>query len=254
MMDKACVSDALQLTGRIILENGGGAFRVEDTVERLALALGLSRIEVYSVPGSVIMTLGYQDGTTETQVVRCIKRTVHLEKVDRVNRISRDVAGGRMTPSEALCQLKQIDSVPDALSLRTTLIATALSAGGLALMFRGSFWDATAASLTALTVRLLIVFLKRRDHHEQVIVHLLGGALTTLLPRLTGLLFAIPTSDAAVAGALMQLLPGLAMTTAVQDLLKGDITSGLGNATQAMLTALLVAGGAMVAGRLMLLF
>lgn len=252
-MDKACISSALQLAGRIILENGGEAYRVEDTVERLGRALGLCRIEVYSVPGCVIMTLGFSDGTTDTQVVRSKKRAVHLEKVDQTNRISRDVAQGILTPGDALEKLREINRVPDRLSLRMWLFATALSAGGFTFMFKGSVWDALFAVLTALCVRLMVFLLKKRDWDERVMPNLLGGALTTLLPQVFGLLFGQSVSQAAVAGALMQLLPGLAMTTAVQDILKGDITSGLGNAMNALLTAVLVAGGAMAAGRLMLL-
>ena len=44
----------------------------------------------------------------------------------------------------------------------------------------------------------------------------------------------------------MPLLPGLAMTNAVQDTMRGDIVSGLSHGINAILTAAMVAGGAQV--------
>ena len=58
-------------------------------------------------------------------------------------------------------------------------------------------------------------------------------------------------TDAVIAGALMPLVPGLAMTNAVQDSLRGDMVSGLSHGAQALLTACLIAGGALLSPVLM---
>ena len=44
----------------------------------------------------------------------------------------------------------------------------------------------------------------------------------------------------------MPLVPGLAMTNAVQDALRGDMVSALSHGLQALLTACLIAGGALL--------
>ena len=64
--------------------------------------------------------------------------------------------------------------------------------------------------------------------------------------RLTGL----GMVDAMVAGALMPLLPGLAMTNAVQDTMRGDMVSGVAHGISAVLSAALIAGGALMASSL----
>ncbi len=252
-MDRPLIASTLQLVGRIILENGGEAYRVEDSVERLGRALGLINTQVYSVPGSVIMTLVFEDGETCTQVVRCKKRSVHLEKVDMANRICREVAENHLTPAQALVQLTAIQQTQDTHPLYLTLLATAVSSAAFAVMFKGNALDALLAASTAALVRFILYLLEKRDRKEQVISNLLGGALTTLLPALLGALMGQSVSQAAIAGALMHLLPGVPMTCAVQDLLKGDINSGLGYAVNAALVAIYVAGGAMAASRLLLL-
>jgi len=44
----------------------------------------------------------------------------------------------------------------------------------------------------------------------------------------------------------MPMLPGLAMTNAVQDTMRGDMVSGISSATSAVLTASMIAGGALI--------
>ena len=52
--------------------------------------------------------------------------------------------------------------------------------------------------------------------------------------------------EESVAACLMPLLPGLAMTNAVQDTMRGDMVSGISSATNAVLTASMIAGGALI--------
>ena len=74
----------------------------------------------------------------------------------------------------------------------------------------------------------------------------LGSALSSLLPMLFHQLTGLGLVDAMVAGALMPLVPGLSMTNAVLDVVRGDMVSGTAHAARALLTAALVAGGALV--------
>ena len=53
--------------------------------------------------------------------------------------------------------------------------------------------------------------------------------------------------------SIVSLVPGLAMTNAVQDTMRGDIVSGLSHGINAILTAAMVAGGALVASSLLML-
>jgi uncharacterized membrane protein YjjP (DUF1212 family) len=75
----------------------------------------------------------------------------------------------------------------------------------------------------------------------------LGGLFTALLPNLLVLVLPSLQTELIVAGAIMPLVPGLAMTNAVQDSMRGDMLSGLSHGVQAILTAFLIAGGALLA-------
>ena len=58
-------------------------------------------------------------------------------------------------------------------------------------------------------------------------------------------------TELVIAGAVMPLVPGLAMTNAVQDTMRGDMVSGISHGVQAILTAFLIAGGALLAVEIM---
>lgn len=246
---RACIMEALHLTGSLILENGGETYRVEDTVERMGRAFGAADVEVFAVTSGVFITLHFEDGTSETGVHRSRKSTTHLSKVDAVNRISREAALKKITPEQALRKLKEIEAAGSAYGPGWMLLASALSAGGFSWMFGGAWLDFAVAFATGVLVQLLLGALSRLAY-SRVIQSLLGGALCALVPTLFCSLTGLGVLDAMVAGALMPLLPGLAMTNAVQDTMRGDMLSGVGHGVQAILTAALVAGGAVFASRL----
>ena len=75
----------------------------------------------------------------------------------------------------------------------------------------------------------------------------IGGFLTALLPHLLQLAIPSLQTELIIIGAIMPLVPGLSMTNAVQDAMRGDMVSGLSHGAQAILTAFLIAGGALLA-------
>ena len=79
---------------------------------------------------------------------------------------------------------------------------------------------------------------------------LFGSFLGTILPMFFHLATGLIVVDATVAACLMPMLPGLAMTNAVQDTMRGDMISGISSATSAVLTACMIAGGALVGSTL----
>ena len=238
----------LQLAGRIIMENGGETYRVEETVTRMGRAFGLKNVESFAVPSGVFVSCEKEDGTHETAVLRVHRRGTNLRRVDAVNQISRRAEAGEITPEEALRALEKIEQ---SLSFRPwqLCVAAAVSSGGFAVMFGGGVADFFVGVVTAGLVQALTCLLGRY-RLEGMVSTLVGSFFATLLPLLFYHFTQVGTVDACVAGALMPLLPGLAMTNAVQDTMRGDIVSGVAHGMNAILTATLVAGGALIASSL----
>ena len=238
----------LRLAGQLIMENGGETFRAEETIVRMGHAFGLDEVESFAVPSGLFLSYRRLDGSTETGVYRVRRAGTNLTRVDEVNRISRAVADGKMDCEAATTALEAIRGERSAGHAAAKIFMAGVCAGGFCLMFGGGLTDTLTAALVTALVQALTLLLER--FHLQALVATLSGALlSALLPLLCARLYPARI-DAVIAGSLMPLLPGLAMTNAVQDTMRGDMVSGLSHGIQAILTAGLVAGGALIAQNL----
>ena len=173
-----------------------------------------------------------------------------MTKVDQVNGISRLAASGSLSPAEALNRLKALDALRKTPAGFGALGAAAVCAAGFSFLFEGGWREALpAAAIAALVQGIRLV--SERVHGHGIISNILGGLLTAFLPALLAGWIPGLMTEAVVAGALMPLVPGVAMANAVQDTLRGDMFSGLSHGAQALLTACLIAGGALLSPSLL---
>lgn len=238
--------DALELAGRIIMENGGETYRVEETVARMGCALGLREVQAFAVPSGIFLSFVAPGGESVSRILRVHGSGTDLSRVDAVNDISRRVERGELNADTALEELRGIAAASRTHAAVKQTAAAWLCGFGFALMFAGSITDALTAGTAAALAQGLELLLTRL-HLQGMITALFRSFATVLLPMLF-LGFVMPgNTEAAVGGALMPLLPGLAMTKAAQDTLRGDMVSGASHLLQAILIAALIAGGAVMA-------
>ena len=242
--------EALQLAGQIIIENGGETFRAEETICRMGEGFGLKEVESFAVPSGLFISYRAEDGHLETGVRRVHRQGTHLTRIDMANQVSRQAAGGGLKPGEALARLLRIQQMRGPVSPALSPLAAGLCAGGFSVLFGGGLPEILASFLIAALVHL-ISLATAFFHDHGIASNILGGLATSLLVSLARLVFPALQPEITVASALMPMVPGLAMTNAVQDTLRGDMVSGLSYAAQALLTACLIAGGALVAPYLM---
>ena len=240
---RACMGP-LQLAGQLIMENGGETYRVEETVTRMGKAFGLQAVESFAVPSGLFISYRMEDGTVESSVKRVRRSATDLTRVDRVNQVSRKTEQQGLSPSEALAELNEIRQQPE--KKMRTILGAALCGAGFTLMFGGGWLDFAISLILAGLIQLLSLFLDRLRLQSLISV-LLGSLLTALIPMILALELPALHTEALIAGALMPMLPGLMMTNAIQDTMRGDMVSGLSHGALAILTACLVACGALIA-------
>ena len=239
---------ALQLAGRIIMENGGETYRVEETVTRMGRAFGLKDVESFAVPSGVFVSYEKEDGSHETAVLRVHRKGINLTRVNAVNQISRQAERGEITLDGALRALQAIE-YSTLYTNRQILPAAGISAAAWAIMFGGGVADFFIAFATALVAELLTQWMTKRQVHGYMAT-LLCSFVSTILPQLVCHALQTGSPEACIAGALMPLLPGLAMTNAIQDTMRGDIVSGVAHGMNAILIAGMIAGGTLCASSL----
>ena len=247
-MNAAGCLKALGLAGQIILENGGETYRAEDTVERMARTLGLKDADVFAVPSGLFISFTDEDGERRTSVTRIHLRGTHLARVDRVNHLSRRLAMGTLTPDELLIKLQEAEKIGDHLPMWYNPLYAFLCAVSFAAMFGGGLVEMLLAGVCAAVTQLVPLVLRGHDAGGMGTT-LIGGIICVVIPLFFQAATGLGVTDIIVAGAIMPLVPGLSMTNAVRDILRGDMVSGVAHCARALMVAVMVAGGAVVGTR-----
>ncbi|MDQ6418376.1 threonine/serine exporter family protein [Paenibacillus sp. LHD-117] len=234
------ITQTCLLAGKIILQNGGETYRVEDTMVRIAAAFGIEQSHSFVTPTGLIFAI---DGASQvTRLIRISERNTNLSKVAMVNDISRRICSGRLEPGEAYRLLKELDAVKHEYPTGLKVLAAAIASGCFLIMFQGSWQDFLPVFVTGGLGFLFFQFVHRIvpiKFFAEFLTALLIGTMSVLAVKLG----AGHDLDKIIIGSVMPLVPGLHITNAVRDLMAGHLVSGLSKGAEAFLTAFAVGSG-----------
>ncbi len=239
--------------GEILLRSGAETARVEETVNILVKAFGVSQSSCLVTPTGFYVSV--EDETTVghplTVVRRVHNRVPHYDRISAVNDLSRRVVRGLLTLKEAQRELHQIDHAPDPYPFWLWLCAGAGSAAGATVLLGAGLLDVIPAFFTTILVQLL-GWLLQRGKVPALFGEFFGAALATFVAlalAATGL--PIYTSRL-IAGGIIKLVPGASLVASVQDGISGDLLSSAARALEALLKGAAIASGVGLALRLAL--
>lgn len=237
---------------QIILENGAETYRVEDTVLRICRSYGCQQADVLAFSTGVSISVT-DNGISQAIIRRIRQRTLRLDKVNRVNALSRHIAEGSVSLEEALNTLHTINSAPADICWIQALFA-ALSSGFFTVMFGGGPLEFFLGGLCGGLAQLAGTLVSRKVASYMILPGLLGGLISSLVTMGAFFAFRLSTQsvEAILSGAIMPLVTGLLMTNAVRDLLRGDLLSSLSKGAEALLTTVMVALGVILLLRIYL--
>lgn len=231
--------DSASLAALTILESSGETYRAEETALRMCDAFGLREAQIMAFPTGLILS-AITGEERQTRVFRVQERSIRLDTVDFVNNISRQVSKGSLGAEAAYDQLQTLRSQP-ALPWWRTCLYFALAAAFFTVMFGGGLIEFLMSFVIGFLVQTAQVPLARLNVPSQLRAFLLGflAAIVALM-----VLMLIPgKQEPLITGVIMPLLPGLSMTNAVRDTIRGDLISGLGRGAEALISAVLLSAG-----------
>ena len=234
------VTNVAKLCAQIILENGGETYRAEETVSLIGHSLGLET-DIIAIPTGIFITVGQDGGQTNTIIRRIRKRTVNLSAIHAVNDISRKLVEGQLCIQDALDKLKILHTQKVEKKSRY-IISAAISSGFFALLLQGSIFDFFVAALCGIVVQYVFSLIEINDMFNFAL-SIIGGAIIASISVSFVTLFQTGNLDKIIIGAMTPLLPGLALTTAIRDAMRGDLLSGVARAAEALLVAIALAFG-----------
>lgn len=225
-----------------LLENGAEIFRVEDSAQRVAFAYGATEANVFAVPNSLIITVGLPNGKTFTRSKRVHTWQTNMQRIEDVNQLCRDICENKPDFASVERSLIAINRRPK-YKMWQQAAAYGVVASSFALFFGGNLLDALFCIPIGICMRLLLnklVVARVNIFFQNVACSGLAGLMaytfSMAIPGMHG--------DIMITGALMNLVPGVAITNAMRDIIAGDLMSGQSRITEVFLTATAMALGA----------
>ena len=226
--------------GRIMLESGAETYRVEETICRICYSFGVDEADSFVTPTGIMVSICH-DNKTYSLINRVKSRSVDLNKIDKINELPRTLQSEPMDLSHILKLLKEIDN-GERYSFPLTLAFSALAAGTFSILFGGGFNDLLAATFIGFIIKIVTIKFQRLSINE-FFINCIGGATAASLTLLLVILGFNINIDKTIIGAIMLLVPGLAITNAIRDTIAGDFLAGLTKAAEAFLIAISIAVG-----------
>ena len=241
MNDQQKVLEFVTAAGELLLKNGAEVSRTQQTMEIMAKSLGGENFHGYVLTNGLFTSIGSHAGQP-AQIRSVPVSEVHLGRVEAINALSRSIAQGEVGLDGAIARLEEIRCMAYAPS-RQQILACGLGSACFAILFGGAWQEGAVALAVGLCLQLMLLWMNRWGANK-LFSRFVGAAfvaLATMLLYSTGFGTAM---DKAIIGALMPLVPGMALTLGIRDLLAADFLSGVIRMLDALLTAGCIACGA----------
>lgn len=234
---------------------GTSSQRLERAVGQVGRRLGLE-VEIWSNPTGMILSFPDPERGAPhsiTRVIRLEPGDTNLGRLAAADAIAEDVMSGRRDIAAGVAAMRALDKPPGPHAVPLAIFSFGLASASVTGLLPGTGWAdlGTAAVLGAL-IGWLTVFSESRpnwaDAHEAVagfVATFLASAVATVAPL---------TLQSVIIAALIVLMPGLALTTAVAELASRQLTSGTTRFAGALTTLLKLTFGAVAASQVVAAF
>lgn len=221
--------------GRALHENGIPAHRLEDTLGLAAARLGL-RAEFFSTPTSLISAFG-EPGSQQTALSRVTPGELRLDRIVALDDVVEDLWGGRTSVEQASARLGEIESMPSPYGGALTVAAMGAASAAAARVFGAGLAEVAVSAALGLCVGALGAAARRSVTVGRV-YEFAAAMAATLLALAAGALWPSLALAPVIVSSIIVLLPGLALTLALNELATGHLVSGTARLTGSLMTLL----------------
>ena len=239
-MDDKSIANMAVLAGEIMLRSGAETYRVEDTIKHILDTAGTAETESLVMLTGIIVTIDRPGQEAVTVMRRVHDRGTNMHRILEVNEISRKYCAGDLSAEETWEKLKKIKGKQYTVWMYN--LATILVPAGFAPLFGGGLREILAAGGAGIVLAVLMT-IGKRVKTGAFILNILCAAGIAVAAVLLKLWNPLLNMDTVIISGIMPLVPGVAITNAIRDTLRGDYISGEARALEAFVTAAAVAIG-----------
>ena len=204
-MDYYLLTDLAATMGYHLAMSGAETFRVEDTVHRILGAYGIE-CEVFAIPNSISVSLEAANGKPLMVLRRIGFHGNDLEKLEKLNALSRRICAEKPAPDEAFRWLRE--TLDGCRTYRTGVyyLGNILAGMGFCIVFGGALRDCLWAGLIGLIIGLVSRFMDSREANP-FFSTMLASCLMALPAYAAAGLGLLERPNAAIIGAMLILGP-----------------------------------------------
>ncbi len=239
-MDYKLLMNTAVLAGEVMLRSGAETYRVEETITRILETAQVETMETVVLTTGIFVTLDNPDMENISVIKRVESRGMNLNRIERVNAVSRRYCAGEMTLEEAYEELKTIKGRQYKRVIYN--LATIGVCAGFAPLFGGSWREIAGAAAAGVMLALITTIGKSLHIHGFILNSFcaFGVALTAIILKNR---FLTMNMDIVIISSIMPIVPGVAITYAIRDSLQGDYLAGAARSMEAFMTAAAIALG-----------
>lgn len=236
--------------GRRLHVAGVSAQRLEGLVQATAAALGVDA-QVWSSPTGLLLSLAEAPGGAQhTRVLRLEPGTVDLGVLVALDQIAANLLAGRMTVPQAQAAMRALDRPAHPAARRRVVGAFGLAAAAVAGLLGTGWLDVVVALGLGALVGGLTVLSAGRPHLSAAL-EALAALLVTALAGAFAHGVAPISLQTVIVGALIVLMPGLSLTTAVAELATQQLVTGTTRFAGALMVLLKLTFGSVAAAQVL---
>ncbi|MGN1095723.1 MAG: threonine/serine exporter ThrE family protein [Eubacteriales bacterium] len=237
--------DMAMHAGQVMMSAGAETHRVEDTILHILATSQFSHADAFVLRTGITITLSDPRYKTISITRRLFCGNTNFNRVYEVNNVSRDFCAGKITLDQAEKKLCKIEN-ETLYDKKAIVLAYMLACCGFSVVFGGGVAEALTSCICGFFLALENIFLAGKIK-KSFISDLLGSVIITVVAVGTSFIAGKCGVNIAcqyvVVGAIMPLVPGVAITNAIRDTLQGDYVSGVARIAEAFMIAASVALG-----------
>ena len=239
--------------GYRLMESGAEIYRVEESIRRLLQAYGVEQGEVFAIPNCIIISLTSPQGEPLTQIRRMPAHGTDIYLLEQYNGLCRKLCSQAPPFDDALEQMADIRRNHRVYPLWVQLLAYFLGCGMFSLFYGGSVRDGVCGGVCGMVICLCLALTSRLGANL-FFKTIAAGAASAFVALAFTAVGVGQNADSIIIGALMALVPGIAFTNAMRDIMAGDMVAGISKAAEALLIGAAIAlGTALALGLIQLL-
>lgn len=218
--------------GRLMLASGAGAYRVKSSMAKAAAAVGLDRHEA-SVTMTEIITSSYVGDRFRTEACEVRRVGVNVNRLEALRRIVHDLRPGE-TVEELAARLDKAERLPALYGWFANAAASGVACAGFCFLNKGGWVEC----LTVLVAAFIGQFIRRQmleRHYQHFFTWIVcgvaaSGSYMAIVSALGATGAVTGNHQGGIISAILFLIPGFPMVTAMLDLARQDFSSALSRA------------------------